>query len=104
MVWNPNDARQKDYKDKWRPTDAEKINSYNSIISNSGIYEIKNDTLICFPNSAKTPSFIGGRSIYKFLLDGHNLTLILTEVYSHDDVKDLGVDKYKTTLKLKKVE
>ena len=25
MTWNPNDTKQEDYKDKWRPTDKKKL-------------------------------------------------------------------------------
>ena len=104
MTWNPNDTKQEDYKDKWRPTDDEKIESYNSIITNSGTYEIAEGKLVTTPITAKTPAFIGGKAIYDYLVNENSLTLTLLEVISHDGVSDEGIKNYKTTIKLKGVE
>lgn len=104
MTWNPNDTKQEDYKDKWRPTDNEKIESYNSIVTNSGTYEIIEGKLITTPLVAKTPAFIGGKATYDFLVDEKLLTLTLVEVFSHDGVYDEGIKKNKTTIKLRRVE
>ena len=104
MVWNPNDSRLEDYKNIWKPTDKEKINSYNSINSNSGKYEIKKNKIICKPKLAKIPSFIGGKAIYAFLLDGNYLTLQLENKTSYDGRADKEIKNYKTTLKLIKIE
>ncbi|MBL1213903.1 MAG: hypothetical protein HND52_11155 [Ignavibacteriae bacterium] len=104
ITWNPNDAKQEDYKNKWRPTDEEKIASYNSIISNSGKYEIKEGKLITNPVVSKTPSFIGGKAVYDFLVNEKTLTLTLKEVISYDGVYDKEIKNYKITIKLKRVE
>lgn len=104
MTWNPNDTKQEDYKDKWRPTDNEKIESYHSIITNSGTYKIIEGKIITIPLAAKTPAFIGGKAAYDFLVNDSSLTLTLSEVVSHDGVYDEGVKNYKTTIKLKRVE
>jgi lipocalin-like protein len=104
MTWNPNDTKQENYKDKWRPTDNEKIESYNSIITNSGTYEIAEGKLVTTPITAKTPAFIGGKAIYDYLVNESSLTLTLLEVISHDGVYDEGVKNHKTTIKLKKIE
>lgn len=104
MTWNPNDTKQEDYIDKWLPTDNEKVESYNSIVTNSGTYEIAEGKLVTTPRSAKTPAFIGGKAAYNYLVDENSLTLTLLEVISHDGVYDEGVKNHKTTIKLKRVE
>lgn len=104
MTWNPNDKKHEDYKNKWRPTDNEKIESYNSIVTNSGTYEIIERSLITTPLAAKTPALIGGKATYDFLVNDSSLTLTLSEVVSHDGVYDEEVKNYRTTIKLKRVE
>jgi hypothetical protein len=104
IIWNPNAAPQNDYKEKWNPTDSEKVNSYNSSISNSGTYEISGGKLITNPVTANNAAYIGGRISYEFSADENNLTITLAEIMSYDGVKNEKIKNYKTTIKLARLE
>ncbi|MFC2084117.1 lipocalin-like domain-containing protein [Bacteroidota bacterium] len=104
MVWMPGDKPPVDNKKKWYPTDEEKINSFNSIIVNSGDYIIRDTTIITYPKVAKTNEFIGGSATYSFEFVDDTLLLKLLDTYSHDGVQDLEILKYRTSLKLLKVD
>ena len=60
-------------------TDAEKIGAYDSIIANSGRYEIDGNTLKTRAYVAKDPNYMGGwpenEVNYEFSVDGDTLTI-----------------------------
>jgi len=61
------------------PTDAEKLLAYNTLIANSGTFEIAGDTLITRPVISRNPNFMGGGED-KFLMRTAGDTLWLTNV------------------------
>ncbi len=56
------------------PTDEEKVAQYDTIIVNSGTYEIDGDRVTLRPLVAKSPEYIGGSSTMIFQVDGDVLT------------------------------
>lgn len=61
------------------PTDAEKLLAYNTIVANSGTFEMMGDTLITHPVIARNPNFMGGGQD-KFVMRTAGDTLWLTNV------------------------
>ena len=52
------------------PTDEEKVAQYDTIIVNSGTYEIDGDQVTLRPLVAKSPEYIGGSSTMTFQVEG----------------------------------
>ena len=61
------------------PTDAEKLQAYNTIVANSGTFELVGDTLTTHPVIARNPNFMGGGQD-KFVMRTAGDTLWLTNV------------------------
>ena len=56
------------------PTDAERLDAYNSFVANSGTYQIADSTLTIRPVAARMPNFMaGGSEIYHFRTAGDTL-------------------------------
>ena len=62
------------------PTDEEKVAQYNTLIVNSGTFEIDSNRVIMRPMVAKSPEFIGGRSIWEYSINGSTLTGTIIEL------------------------
>jgi len=58
------------------PTNEEKISAFDSLIANTGTYEISGSTLTIHPIVARNPNFMaGGSDKYQFRIEGTTLTL-----------------------------
>lgn len=66
----------------FQPTDAEKVAQYDTLIVNSGTYEIDGNTVTMRPTVAKSPEFIGGRSTATYRVEGDTLTLTIESIVS----------------------
>ena len=62
------------------------VTAFESIIVNSGTYEVSGSRLIVRPVVAKTPEFMGGRQTYEYRIDGDLLSLETVELLSRDGV------------------
>jgi hypothetical protein len=72
---------------RWQPTPDEKLAAFDSIIVNSGTYEVSGSRLTVRPVIAKVPEFAGGRQTFEYTIEGDTLTLDVIEVESHDGVR-----------------
>ena len=71
--------------ERWNPTDAEKIAAYNSIIVNTGTYELTDSTILTRPISAKSQEYVGGGySDYEYRVEGDTLYLTGTSLVAFD--------------------
>ena len=104
MTWMTGRILQEDYADLWHPTDAEKVKSYNSIVTNSGRYELSGTELTTFVDVAKTPAFVGGKAIYSCEIEGDEMRLEILDNVAHDGTQDKAYLKFKTILTLHRVE
>lgn len=104
MVWMPLDKVQPDNASIWHPTDAEKIQQFNSIVVNSGSYTLSDSELTTFPIVAKTPEYIGGKADFLWKVDQDTLRLKAVVTYSRDGILDEEQQKFRTTLILVRVE
>ena len=59
----------------FQPTPEEMVAQHESIIVNTGTYEISGSVLTTRPIIAKSPGFVGGESTAEFQVDGDTLTL-----------------------------
>lgn len=61
----------------FQPTQDEMVAQYETIIVNTGTYEISGSTVTFRPIIAKSPGFVGGHQMSTFRVEGD--TLVLTE-------------------------
>ncbi len=104
MTWMPLQDQQEAYADKWHPNDTEKVQSYNSIVTNTGRYQLSGSELTTNVEVAKTPAFVGGKAIYRCELNDDEVSLQIIDNVAHDGTRDEGYLKLKTILTLKRVE
>ncbi|MBT4035920.1 MAG: hypothetical protein HOB84_09070 [Candidatus Marinimicrobia bacterium] len=104
MTWMPGGVQQADYKDLWHPNDEEKVQSYNSLVTNTGRYELSGSRLTTCVDVAKTPAFVGGKAVYECNIDGDDMRLEIKNNVAHDGTQDAGYLKFNTVLSLKRVE
>jgi len=104
MTWMPLQKQQEDYADLWHPDDSEKVQSYNSIVTNTGRYKRSETELVTYVEVAKTPAFIGGKAIYAFEIKEDELRLEILDNVAHDGTRDESSLKLKTILKLQRIE
>ena len=87
FVWTFGAAPRQPAADRWFPTDAEKIEAFNSIIVNTGTYELTDSTLVTRPIAAKSQEYVrGGYSDYEYRVEGDTLYLTGTSLVSFDGV------------------
>jgi len=104
MTWMPLRVQQEAYADQWHPNDAEKVQSYNSIVTNTGRYDFSGSELTTYVEVAKTPAFVGGKAIYQCHIQGDEMRLQIMDNVAHDGTRDEGYLKFKTILTLQRVE
>jgi hypothetical protein len=87
MVWVFNTEPPRSFAEQWNPTDAEKIERFDSLVVNSGTYEIKGSTLIAHPIVARIPEFVGGKLICEYHIENDMMQLKFVDEYSYDGVQ-----------------
>jgi hypothetical protein len=92
-------VRQPDYETAWRPTDEERISAYNSIVVNSGSYELRGDTLITRPLVAKTVEFEGGEARWFWFAMADTLWLQSAEIWNRKGEVDPAVGEMVTEVR-----
>jgi len=88
----------------WYPSMAEKAQQHDAIIVNAGTYELNDSILTTYPMAAKTPEFIGGRTVYAWKVVADSLWLTTLDIRSRDDVQDPFVSEYRLVIKLVRAE
>lgn len=87
MVWVFGAEDQKVFAKRWQPTDAEKIRRFDSLVVNSGTYELEGNTLIAHPVVARIPDFVGGKLVCEYHIEKDTMTLKFLDEYSFDGVQ-----------------
>ena len=80
----------------------EKIAQYETIIVNSGTYEISGSSVTFRPVVAKSPEFIGGHSTMDFQIEGDDLTLTVRGVVAADGASPPDITE--SSMKLRRLE
>lgn len=60
---------------RWQPTSDEIVAAYESVIVNSGVYQVSGSRVTVRPVIAKKPEFVGGYQTYEYKIDGDPLSL-----------------------------
>ena len=74
-VYAPDAAPRVAAEITFQPTPEEMVAQHESIIVNTGTYEISGSTVTFRPIIAKSPGFVGGQATSEFRIDGDALTL-----------------------------
>ncbi len=85
----------------FQPTAEEMVAQHESIIVNTGTYEINGSTVTFHPIIAKSPGFVGGQATSEFRVDGDVLTLTGQDVVGADGTSAPSVTEILT---LRRVE
>lgn len=93
MVWASRLESQRAFAERWNPTDAEKIERYDSFVVNSGIYEIEDSTLTAYPIVARVPEFMGGALVCEYHVHQNTMRLEMVDEYSYDGVRAPWVER-----------
>jgi len=94
FAWHQGDEPQLDYATPWKPTDAEKVQSYNAIVVNAGRFWLAGDTLITRPFVAKTPEFEGGEARFTYRVAGDSLWLVGGPIWNRRGELDPGAERF----------
>lgn len=91
MVWVL--GASEPFAERWKPTDEEKKERFDSMVVNAGTYEIDGATLTAHPMVARIPDFIGGKLICEFHIENDTMRLKFLDEYSFDGVQAPWVAK-----------
>lgn len=69
---------------RWAISDTERIQRFNSVVVNSGTFEVRGRALITRPVVALVSDFIGGTGTHEFNLNGNTLLLTTRNLQAHD--------------------
>jgi hypothetical protein len=87
MIWIFGPEPKRPFANRWNPTHAEKIQRFDSLVVNSGTYEIEGSKLIAHPLVARIPDFMGGKLICEYHVENEKMTLRFIDEYSFDGVQ-----------------
>ena len=77
IMYNPTLKERTPFEQLSKPTEAEILAGFKSIVFNSGTYQIENDEIITTADLAKVPGFEGGKQVYQYRIHQKD-TLYLT--------------------------
>jgi len=103
IMWTPTRSPRAPFSILSKPTDAETIAGFRSVVFNGGTYELSDDRLTTTALIAKVPGFEGGTQYYRYNIDGDKLELTMYDETYPDGTKPewFGSMETKFTLKRK---
>jgi hypothetical protein len=104
MIWVPGREPRQGSAKTWFPTYDEKVKDFETLIVNSGTYDLTDSTLTTHPMVAKTPEYVGGKGVFDYRIVADTLWLTNVDIYSSDGTQDPYIVQYKSPLKLVRVE
>jgi hypothetical protein len=104
MMWVFDTDPTRSFAERWSPTDTEKIDRFDSLVVNSGIYEVEGSTLTAHPLVARIPEFVGGKLVCEYRIENDTMQLQFIDEYSYDGVQAPWVAKGGLILTLIRVE
>jgi hypothetical protein len=100
MMWIPGREPRRGSAKTWFPTYDEKVRDFETIIVNSGTYDLTDTTLTIRPAIAKTPEYVGGSGVFEYRIEADTLWLDNVDIHSSDGTQDPYVLQYRSPLKL----
>jgi len=79
IIYNPWSDARIPFKVLSKPTDAEMLHAFKTLVFNTGTYQIENGFFITTADIAKVPGFEGGVQKYKFSITGNELTYTMVD-------------------------
>jgi hypothetical protein len=104
MLWVLTTKPEQPFAERWNPTDEEKLKRFNSLIVNSGTYDVEGSTLTMYPVVARVPDLVGGKQICEYSIDKDTMRLKFVDEYSFDSVQAPWVASGGLTLTLVRLE
>ncbi len=104
MMWIPGREPRQGSAKTWFPTYDEKVKDFETVIMNSGTYELTDTTVTIHPLIAKTPEYVGGKGVFVYGIVADTLWLTNVDIYSSDGTQDPYITQYTSPLKLVRVE
>lgn len=95
-MWVPIDTIRTPWVDLSKPTDAEIIEGFSSVVFNAGTYEMTDSTLTTTARIAKVPGFEGGKQFYKYDITEDRLSLTMYDETYPDGTKPRWFGRYVT--------
>lgn len=77
IMWTPTRSPRTAFQALAKPTDAETIAGFRSVVFNAGSYAYTDTTVTTTAQIAKVPGFEGGQQHYRYTLEGETLTLTM---------------------------
>lgn len=77
IMWTPLDRPRTAFKVLSKPTDAEAIAGFKSVVFNGGSYQLSKDRITTKAYIAKVPGFEGGLQHYRYVVNGDQLSLTM---------------------------
>ncbi len=94
IFWTRGESSMRAFRNRWVPTDEEKLKRFGEIVVNFGTYVLEGSELRTYPIAAKTPELMGGVFVYDVSwLDGDLVLTMLDEV-SYDNVQNPVFEDY----------
>ena len=88
LIWMPGTTGMRAFKQRWLPTDEEKIQRYGEIVANAGTHTPSDSTITLQPVVSRVPEFMaGGRLLYEYRVQGDTLILTSLDEYSYDGIQ-----------------
>ncbi len=75
MAYAFGDERSPAFAEPFTPTDEERVARFNSMVVNTGTYEVSGSTATLRPLFARVPAFVGGFAELDYEVSGDQLTL-----------------------------
>jgi hypothetical protein len=94
MFWTRGESSMRAYRNRWVPTDEEKLKRFGEIVVNFGTYVLEGSELRTYPIAAKTPELIGGVFVYDVSWIDGDLVLTMLNEFSYDDVQNPVFEDY----------
>lgn len=92
MNWAFGPRKSEYFSERFKPTEAEKLARYSSLLINAGRFEIVGGLLKIYPEFALVPEFIGGLGEFEYSLDADTLQLVWRTIESADGIPDPNTD------------
>lgn len=103
IQWTPTTAPRVPFKLLSKPTNAEIIAGFGSVIFNAGSYDYTDTTVTATSFIAKVPGFEGGKQFYTYAINEDILTLTMFDETYPNNTKPEWSGKWKTEFILKRV-
>lgn len=104
IAWIPRPEPRIAFSTPWQPTDEEIKSAYETVLFNTGTYELTDTTLTTRPVISKVPDLSGGHAVYQCRIEQDVLWLTMIDEYSVDGSQAPWVGNVRFPLKLIRIE